>query len=73
MPIPNETTARRPLLNERKVADFLNCSVKVLQKWRAEDRGPLWFRIGPSMVRYDPDDVDRYVREGERQPDQRRR
>jgi len=60
------------LLTEREVADFLRVTVKATQKWRAEGRGPRWFRIGPAMVRYCPDDLDRYVREREGIQDERR-
>lgn len=64
-------TVRRPLLNERQVAEFFNCSVKVVQKWRQNGKGPPWERIGPSMVRYDPDRLDEWRSEGAGAPDAR--
>ena len=66
------TTVRRPLLTERQVAEFFACSVKVIQKWRQNGGGPPWERIGPSMVRYDPDKLDLWRAEGENAPDARR-
>ena len=39
-------------LTEKEVAIFLHCSVAALRRWRRENRGPRFFKIG-RLVRYD--------------------
>lgn len=72
MPTAHTTTPRRPLLTEKQVAEFLSVTIKVTQKWRAHRVGPKWFRVGPSMVRYCPDDLDSYLDGRQSLPDERR-
>ncbi|MBN8741114.1 MAG: hypothetical protein BGP24_08650 [Lysobacterales bacterium 69-70] len=41
------------LLTEKDVAALLQCSVRLLQQWRAEGvRPPVWVALGPKLVRY---------------------
>ena len=46
--------APRPLLlTEKDVAALLQCSVRLLQQWRAEGvQPPLWITLGSKLVRY---------------------
>jgi|GEM_PF-6145258 hypothetical protein len=44
---------RRLLLTEKDVAALLQCSVRLLQQWRAEGvQPPLWITLGSKLVRY---------------------
>jgi len=53
------------LLRENEVSTRLGLSVRTLQKWRLEGRGPRFVKLG-NAVRYDPADLDLFVREGAR-------
>jgi predicted DNA-binding transcriptional regulator AlpA len=53
------------LLRENEVSARLGLSVRTLQKWRLEGRGPRFVKLG-NAVRYDPADLDLFVREGAR-------
>lgn len=50
------------LWNERELADVLGVSVRTLQAWRSEGRGPRFIKLSPTLVRYSPDDVREFVR-----------
>ena len=53
------------LLRENEVSTRLGLSVRTLQKWRLEGRGPRFVKLG-NAVRYDPADLDLFVRDGAR-------
>jgi len=53
------------LMRESEVSARLGLSVRTLQKWRLEGRGPRFVKLG-NAVRYDPGDLDAFVREGVR-------
>ena len=38
-------------LNERQAAEFLNCSVAALRRWRLLGQGPAFCRLG-RLIRY---------------------
>lgn len=44
------------LLNEIQLAETLGMSVAALRRWRYENRGPAWVKLG-SAVRYKQDAV----------------
>lgn len=71
MPTPLETRARRPLLNEKQVADYLGVTIKTTQKWRQQKKGPPYIRVNACMVRYDPDALDTWLANGADEPDRR--
>jgi hypothetical protein len=48
------------LLTERDVAQKLNLSLASLRRWRLEQRGPLFMKIG-SLVRYRPEDLASWI------------
>ena len=54
------------LLSERELAPLLCVSVKTLQRWRWERRGPTYRKLG-SAVRYDPGDVRAFLETGRRE------
>jgi Helix-turn-helix domain len=54
-------TALEPLLTTEQVADILNVAPHTLAVWRTEERRDLpWVKFG-RFVRYQPDDVRRYL------------
>jgi excisionase family DNA binding protein len=50
-----------PYLSERQVAEALNLSVRTLQRWRLEGRGPLFVRIGRA-VRYPQSEIEKFLK-----------
>ena len=50
-----------PYLSERQVAEALNLSVRTLQHWRLEGRGPLFVRIGRA-VRYPQGEIEKFLK-----------
>ena len=54
------------LLRETEVSSRLGLSVRTLQKWRREGRGPRFVKLG-NAVRYDPTELDEFVRGGFRE------
>jgi hypothetical protein len=53
-----------PLVNESAAADLLLLSVRTLQRWRVEGRGPCFLKIG-RRVAYRVADVEAWI-EGRR-------
>ena len=49
------------LLNEREAAAALGVSVKTLQRWRCEGRGPSFRRMSARCVRYAERDLQGYI------------
>jgi predicted DNA-binding transcriptional regulator AlpA len=45
----------------RKTAKYLAVSDAALRLWRAEKRGPPWYRAGKKLVRYRKSDLDRWI------------
>ena len=55
-----------PLMTEREVAALLGISVRTVQDWRQSGDGPPFLKLTKrkrGAVRYDPRDVQEYVRE----------
>ena len=48
------------LLDEKEIAKILGVSTACLRRWRLENRGPRFLRIG-SRVRYPPSDLRAYL------------
>lgn len=51
-----ESNPTEPLWKPEDLAAFLQLPEKTLRKWRSEDKGPPWRKIG-RHVRYDQDQV----------------
>jgi len=56
------------LLNEYDVADIFRLSVATMRHWRLTGNGPKWLKLG-SAVRYEPVEVERWMRASERGPE----
>ena len=54
-----------PLLTEKEVSDFLNISVRTLQKWRWNGRGPNYLKLS-GCVRYSISDIKDFLKQGKR-------
>ena len=50
------------LLTECDLSERLNVSVASLRRWRLENRGPKFIKVG-SLVRYRPEDLERWLLE----------
>ena len=48
------------MLDEKAVADRFGMSLAAIRRWRYEDRGPKFVKLG-SAVRYDVRDVEAWV------------
>jgi predicted DNA-binding transcriptional regulator AlpA len=61
------------MLSEKEVAAILGVSVAVLRKWRRFEVGPTAYRIGPSLIRYKPAEVDAFIEDGKWRSDARQK
>ena len=52
-------------LTVAEAAEFLRVSPGTLRNWRAAYTGPLWFRVGPSGIRYKRTDLQDYVEQSQ--------
>lgn len=41
------------LYDDQRVADFLQISIRTLQKWRTEKTGPSYIKLNGKIVRYE--------------------
>ena len=53
-----------PNLNERQVADFFGLSVKTIQAWRFQGKGPVYHKLNDRTIRYAIDDLKAYAESG---------
>lgn len=62
--MPRETTSQaiagETLWNKRATAKYLGVSIKTLDRWLAENRGPRGLKVGV-QVRYRPADVQAFL------------
>lgn len=59
------TTFTSALINEIKAAELLGLKVGTLRRWRWSGDGPGFIKLG-TAVRYDPMELERFIREGQR-------
>lgn len=52
------------LLSETLVAQELGLRVQTLRNWRYLGVGPAYFRIGARTIRYDEEDLRRFIEQG---------
>lgn len=57
---------KSPWLDTDAAADYLGSTAGSLKNWRATGQGPAYHVCGGRMVRYNVEDLDRFVRTGER-------
>lgn len=50
----------KSLLNEKEAAAFFGASVKTLQAWRFQRKGPAYYKIG-GFIRYAMPDLVKYA------------
>jgi predicted DNA-binding transcriptional regulator AlpA len=50
----------RRFMNEVELAAMIGVGIRTLQRWRLEDRGPKFRKLG-GAVRYDSCDVDSWI------------
>jgi hypothetical protein len=55
-----DLTPSPQFLNESSAAKYLGVSVKSLQRWRFERRGPAYGKVGGKIVRYSIDDLNKF-------------
>ena len=55
-----DLTPSPQFLNESSAAKYLGISVKSLQRWRFERRGPAYGKVGGKIVRYSIDDLNQF-------------
>jgi Helix-turn-helix domain len=48
------------LMTEEEVSKALNVSIAALRRWRVEQRGPVFIKVG-SLVRYRPEDLELWL------------
>ncbi len=48
-------------LNEIQAAELLGCAVQTMRNWRHRRVGPTYIKMGKKSVRYDRDDLIRYM------------
>ncbi len=56
-----EDSIYKHFLNEHQVAQAVGMSVASVRRWRFQNTGPRYVKIGAS-VRYDPVEVERWIR-----------
>lgn len=49
------------LLDEKSAATLLGFSIKALQSWRAQGRGPNFVKLSPRAVRYCEEDLVQWI------------
>ena len=50
----------KTLLNEKQVAEILGVSLAAVRRWRYENRGPRFHKLG-AAVRYSSEDLDSWL------------
>lgn len=53
---PSAVSTPRPSLTTQQAAEFLAVAPKTLVTWRCKGRGPIYSKLGRSVI-YDPDDL----------------
>jgi predicted DNA-binding transcriptional regulator AlpA len=56
----NDHTDQKPLQTS-DVAKLLGVSVRTVQDWRRSNRGPIYHRLSPQLIRYYQSDLDTWI------------
>lgn len=51
------------MITARQTSEQLGISIHTLRNWRAQGKGPRYYRQGASRVVYEPEDVDDWIAE----------
>lgn len=57
----NPETLNEVLLIEQEVAPILRVSIRTLQKWRVNGKGPPFIRVSARAIRYRRNDLDGWI------------
>lgn len=49
------------LLNQKQTSEFLGVSERALEKWRLEEKGPPFVKVGNKLVRYRLSDLQKWI------------
>ena len=55
--------AENQLLSPAQAAEFLNVSIKTLEKWRAQNNGLEFFKFGRNVIRYSPEHLNKFLQQ----------
>ena len=50
-----------PFLSEQQAAQYLRVSVKSLQRWRFDHKGPAYAKLNGKLIRYHQADLDEWM------------
>lgn len=54
------------LYDDQRVADFLQVSIRTLQKWRTEKTGPTFLKLNDKLIRYEGQAVLDFIKASKR-------
>jgi hypothetical protein len=58
-----DPTPQRRWVRPKVAAERLDVTTGTLAKWRMKGIGPRYSKLSPSLILYDPEDLDRHVEE----------
>ena len=64
----NDAIGGKRLLPDTVAAQELGLHVQTLRNWRCLGLGPPYVRIGTRTIRYDEDDLHRFIEQGKVEP-----
>ena len=50
-----------PFLSEQQAAQYLRVSVKSLQRWRFDHKGPIYAKLNNKLIRYHLPELDEWM------------
>ena len=75
---PNSNSTSKPsstpwgwparLLTSKEAAEMLSIPEGTLRQWRCAGKGPVFFKLGGTSVRYNSSDLDEFIRQGRKVP-----
>lgn len=48
-------------ISPKKAALYLGVSVRTLEEWRKKKIGPAFVKLGPKLIRYEVEELDRFL------------
>lgn len=57
-------TIKEDLMCTKAAAKRLGISHQTLEKWRSQNRGPRFFKVGSKSIRYRQSDLDAFLSDG---------
>ena len=56
-----EGCAGKTSVPDTEAGPILGVAVQTLRNWRSKGTGPIYFRVGARAIRYDVEDLQRYI------------